>query len=87
MDAVLLTDQPGPVPCRAEHVNEMALRMGEPISPMGQAEHPRDMRRLSGQQRGARARADRGGAKRLPEDHSLVGQMLDVRGRHCKRYG
>ena len=49
---VLLADQTGPVAGFAQHVDHVALGVAQPIAAVGQAEHPRRVRALAGQQGG-----------------------------------
>ena len=57
---------------------EMALGMRQPVSAVRQSEHAGRVRALSGQQCGARTRADGRGTERLTEQDPLVCEMLDV---------
>jgi hypothetical protein len=79
---VLLADQPRPVPGGTQHIDDMALGVGEAVAPVGEAKHAGRMGALPGQQGGARPRAHGRGTERLAEHHPLVGQVLDVRRGH-----
>src|SRR5438045_2823007 len=61
--------------------DQVVVVVGEPVAAVGEAEHAVAMAVLAGQQRGAAGRAHGGGTERLPEQHTLVRQALEVRRR------
>jgi hypothetical protein len=69
------------VSSRAQGVDEVLTVVVEREATMRQPDHPRAMWRLTGEQRGAAWRAGRRGAERLPEEHALLCQSLEMRGR------
>jgi hypothetical protein len=75
---VLLADQRGVVPGRPERVDDVLVVVVERPPAVGQAEHPVGVTTLAGQECRAAPRAHRRGAERLPEEHALIGQVLDV---------
>ena len=79
---VLFAHQAGPVPGVAQNIDDVPLGMAQAIAAMRQAQHPGLVGALSGEQGGPRPGADRGGTEGLPEEHTLVGEMLDVRCRN-----
>ena len=75
---MLFADEPCPVPACTQQIGDVALRVSETVTPVGQSNHPGRMGALPGQQRCARTRAHGGGGERLTEQHTLVGQVLDL---------
>ena len=75
---VLFAHKPGPVTRVAQHVDDVALRLMQPVAAVRKTEHPRRVRALASEQRGPRAGADWRGTERLAEEYALVGHVLDV---------
>ncbi len=80
---MLFADESRPVPGLTEHVHDVSFGMAEPVAAVGQAEHAADVWALPGEQRGTRPGTHRRRAECLAEQHALVGEVLDVRCRHC----
>ena len=75
---VLFAHQAGPVAGVAQHIDDVALRMVQPVAAVRETEHPRCVGALAREQCGSRARTDRRSAEGLAEEHALVGHVLDV---------
>jgi hypothetical protein len=79
---VLLADQRRVVARPPQRMDQVLAVVVEGPAAVGEPEHPVRVAVLTGEERGARAGAGRRRAERLPEEDALVGEHLDVRGRH-----
>ena len=84
---VLLADQDRVVAGLAQRVDQVLAVVVERPAAVGEAEHAVVVAVLAGEQRRPAARAGRRRAERLAEQDALVGEQLDVRGRHLVAVG